>query len=100
MRERTLGNSTRKLYNQICEQHSEACLHRMLQFLNAREPFHVQAAKGLFTLDKPQPMPPVPKSNWFLAVYLRDVIARIDQTKAKITSTFGSILKNDSTKKV
>ena len=42
----------------------------------------------------------VPKGPWFLAVYVRDVLSRLDEVKAKITSTFGSVLKMESTKKV
>ena len=104
LRERTLGNSTTKLQKQVSEQHSEVYLHRVLQFLQAREPFHVQATRGLLSLGPPQkqipPMTPVPRAPWFLAVFLRDVMSRLGEIKAKITSTFGSILKMDSTKKV
>lgn len=75
-----------------------------MQFLQAREPFYIQAERGLLTVTAPKkeipPMQPIPKAPWFLAVYVRDVMSRVDETKAKITSTFGTILKLDSTKKV
>jgi len=104
LRERTLGNSSTKLHNQLQEQHSEVHLQRTLQFLQAREPFHRQAKKGLFQLPTEakeiSPMPPVPKAPWLLAVYVRDVMSRLDESKAKLTSVFGAILKMDSTKKV
>ena len=78
-------------------------MNRALQFLQAWEPFEIQSSKGLFKLPGTTPtIPPlaaIPKPDWFLAVYLRDVISRIEETKAKITSTFGEILKMDSTKK-
>ena len=90
--------------NQVGEQHSELYMKRLLTFLQAREPFHVKAAGGLFTIAAPNkelpPMRPVPKGPWFLAVYVRDVLSRLDEVKAKITSTFGSVIKMDSTKKV
>ncbi|CAH3183649.1 unnamed protein product, partial [Porites evermanni] len=35
-----------------------------------------------------------------LTVYCRDVLSRLEEVKAYITSTFGSVLKIDSTKKV
>lgn len=79
-------------------------MNRALQFMQAREPFEVQALRGLFKLSGPAkdipPMPPVSKAPWFLAVYSRDVVGRIQETKAKIKSTFGTVLKMDSTKKV
>ncbi|XP_070402869.1 uncharacterized protein [Nothobranchius furzeri] len=48
----------------------------------------------------PPQMPPVPSPVWLLTVYGYDVLMRLDEFKARITSTFGSILKMDSTKKV
>ena len=104
LRQRTLGNSSTKVRNQINEQHSELYMKRVLRFLQAREPFHVQAQSGLLTITSPDEkipsMLPVPQVPWFLAVYVRDVMSRLDEVKANITSTFGSILKMDSTKKV
>ena len=104
LRERTLGNTPTKLQKQVSEQHSEVYLQRVLQFLQAREPFHIQANRGMLSLGPPEkPLPkmmPVPNVPWFQAVFLRDVMSRLDEMKAKITSTFGSILKMDSTKKV
>ena len=79
-------------------------MKRLLRFLKTRESFHVKAASGLSTIAAPNkelpPITPVPKGPWFLAVYVRDVLSRLDEVKAKITSTFGSVLKMDSTKKV
>lgn len=45
-------------------------------------------------------MPPLPSPIWLLTVYGYDVLTRLDEYKARITSTFGSILKMDSTRKV
>ncbi|XP_051778746.1 uncharacterized protein LOC127526673 [Erpetoichthys calabaricus] len=45
-------------------------------------------------------MTPVPGTKWLLSIYARVVASRLDETKARITSIFGSILKMDSTKKV
>jgi hypothetical protein len=104
MRERTLGNSSTKLQKQVAEQHTEHHMNRALKFLQAREPFEIQSSKGLFKIPSAAqtipPIPAIPKPDWFLAVYLRDVVSRIEETRAKITSTFGEILKIDSTKKV
>ena len=43
---------------------------------------------------------PVPKYKWFLTVYVQDIMSRVDHIKASITSTFGRIIKMDSTKKI
>ncbi|XP_066553542.1 uncharacterized protein LOC136722123 [Amia ocellicauda] len=45
-------------------------------------------------------MPPVPGPKWLLAVYDLDVLERLAEVKALVTSVFGSILKLDSTKKL
>ncbi|KAI4827569.1 hypothetical protein KUCAC02_030957 [Chaenocephalus aceratus] len=45
-------------------------------------------------------MPPVPKHRWLMQVYAQDVLQRLDEIKATITSQYGRILKMDSTKKV
>ena len=41
-----------------------------------------------------------PGAAWFLSMYVRDVWSRLPLLKATITSTYGVILKMDSTKKV
>ena len=38
--------------------------------------------------------------SWFLTAYVRDVWSRLPALQASVTSTFGAILKIDSTKKV
>lgn len=42
----------------------------------------------------------MPSPVWLLTVYSHDVLSRLDEVKARVTSVFGSILKMDSTKKV
>ncbi|KAL2087162.1 hypothetical protein ACEWY4_018221 [Coilia grayii] len=99
MRERTMGNSVAQLYKKLQEQHSEAWMQRVLQYLTACEPFaRICVVRPVFA--EPPPMPALPKPKWLLAVYARDVLGRLDEVKAKITSTFGSVLKMDSTKKI
>ncbi|XP_078795050.1 uncharacterized protein LOC144988490 [Oryzias latipes] len=99
MRERTLGNSVTQLYKKLLEQHSEAWTQRVLQYLTACEPF-TRASLQRPVFAEPPPMPALPKPKWLLAVYARDVLGRINEVKAKITSVFGCVLKMDSTKKV
>ncbi|XP_041951282.1 uncharacterized protein LOC121711602 [Alosa sapidissima] len=100
MRERTMGNSVTQLYKKLLEQHSEAWMQRVLQYLTACEPFTRLSAVRPPAFAEPPPLPALPKPKWLLAVYARDVLGRLHDVKAKITSIFGSVLKMDSTKKV
>nr|XP_054591764.1 uncharacterized protein LOC129156180 [Nothobranchius furzeri] len=99
LRSRTLGNSATQLCNTLREQHSDAWMRRAIQYLGVCEQFlALGTARG--QIAPPPQMPPVPSPVWLLTVYGYDVLTRLDEYKARITSTFGSILKMDSTKKV
>ncbi|XP_048106082.1 uncharacterized protein LOC125299049 [Alosa alosa] len=100
MRERTMGNSVTQLYKKLLEQHSEAWMQRVLQYLTACEPFTRLSAVHPPAFAEPPLLPDLPKPKWLLAVYARDVLGRLHEVKAKITSIFGSVLKMDYTKKV
>lgn len=52
------------------------------------------------TVEEPPKQLAVPTYQWFIVVYCQEVTGHIDELKAAITSTFGKILKMDSTKKV
>ncbi len=100
MRERTLGNSVTQLYKKLMEQHSEAFTRRVLQYLTACEPFTRSSLVQRPVFAEPPLLPALPKPKWLLAVYARDVLGRLHEVKAKITSVLGCVLKMDSTKKV
>ncbi len=100
MRERTLGNSVTQLYKKLMEQHSEAWTRRVLQYLTACEPFTRSSLVWPPVFAGPPLLPALPKPKWLLAVYARDVLGRLHEVKAKITSVLGCVLKMDSTKKV
>nr|XP_021326371.1 uncharacterized protein LOC110438393 [Danio rerio] len=100
MRERTLGNSVTQLFKKLMEQHSEAWTQRVLQYLTACEPFTRSSLVQPPVFAEPPLLPAIPKPKWLLAVYARDVLGRLHEVKAKITSVFGCVLKMDSTKKV
>ena len=57
---------------------------------------------GLVPMTFPEPPEPavVPSCKWLLSVYSQDILTRLEEIKARITSTYGTILKMDSTKKV
>ena len=42
----------------------------------------------------------MPLAQWFETVHTNDVVSHLDELNGVITSTFGKILKLDSTKKV
>ncbi|XP_034749130.1 uncharacterized protein LOC117957472 [Etheostoma cragini] len=99
LRSRTLGNSASRLCNTLQETHSDAWMRRAIAYLGVCEQFlALCAVRGQFS--PPPEMPPLPSAFWLLTVYSHDIMARLEEYKARITSTFGSILKMDSTKKV
>ncbi|KAL0970156.1 hypothetical protein UPYG_G00238070 [Umbra pygmaea] len=42
----------------------------------------------------------VPSCTWLLTVYSQDILTRLDEIHARITSTYSSVLKMNSTKKI
>lgn len=57
---------------------------------------------GLLPTALPEPPEPavLPSCKWLLSVYSQDILTRLEDVKARITSTYGTILKMDLTKKV
>ena len=100
---RTLGNSPTALRNTVHELHSKEWLRSHLDYLGNCE----RHRNSLISLNvplpeykQPVPPPPFPKYKWFLSAYVRDVWSRMEELLAAATSTYGSILKIDSTKKI
>jgi hypothetical protein len=100
LRSRTLGNSPTTLRNTLQELHSEEWLHRQMDYLRCCQKNKTGVMPQTSTYHKPSPFPPFPTARWFLAAYVRDVWSRMDALLAADTSTHGSILKIDSTKKI
>ncbi len=103
LRTRGAGNTSTQLFRKLEEQHEEAWLTRCAQYLSDWQSFTRAQSRGLITCGRPEDppaRPPVPKAKWLLTAYCLDVLSRIDEVKAQITSTFGRVLKIDSTKKV
>ena len=97
------GNSPTAVRSQVSEVHSEEWLRKMLLYLTDCE-LH---RKGLLGMGRPAPLyatpppfPHFPTPRWFLSVYVRDVWGRLPELRAEATSTFGRVLKVDSTKKI
>ncbi|XP_014667376.1 PREDICTED: uncharacterized protein LOC106808959 [Priapulus caudatus] len=104
MRQRTLGNSATALQQRLEEAHSDAWLRNACHYLADCKAFKDAQDRHLLcsmpAFQDPPTARPVPKAAWLLRVYCSDVMRRIDEVKASITSTYGRVLKMDSTKKV
>ena len=50
--------------------------------------------------DVPPKFVMIPTAQWLLTAYVQNIMPRLDEMKSSITSTFGSIIKMDSTKMV
>ncbi|KAL8622718.1 hypothetical protein ACOMHN_009352 [Nucella lapillus] len=104
LRQRGLGNGPMQIWKGLREQHSEAWLETSLMYLTDVEAFVKASARGLISPVQPEAPPnaveQLPSFSWLQTVYVKDVLQRLDDVKASITSTFGHMLKLDSTKKI
>lgn len=103
MRARTVGNSTTAICKRIKEKHGAEWMRRSTAYLtdckqhrDGRRNLGLSPVKYEPEIAYQSP----PTEQWFLAVYTRDVFARLPILKASLTSIFGQILKIDSTKQV
>lgn len=100
MRGRTLGNSATALYRHLCVRHKEHWLGQSAMYLSVLKPFVTQDTDPSRLVAPLPQMVPVPCPSWLLSVYAKDVLTRLPELKARVTSVYGSILKMDSTKKI
>ena len=103
LHERGLGNSASQLQKKLAEGHSERWLSRTIQYLTECKYFRTACRSGLVscpTFREPPEFYSLRTYKWFLTAYVLDILPHLDEIKASITSTFGVILKMDSTKKV
>lgn len=103
MRQRGLGNSSSQIQRKLQERHTEVWLQKTVQYLTDCKGIASAVTSSLIlpvTFESAPSMPSVPKHRWLMQVYAQDVLQRLDEIKATITSQYGRILKMDSTKKV
>ncbi|XP_063969339.1 uncharacterized protein LOC129281443 [Lytechinus pictus] len=103
LRDRTLGNGPFQMIRKLKEVHTDAWLAKTAFYCSAVEEFFNASERGLIdqpNCPPPPAMPSLPTYHWLLTVYCNDVLERIDEVKASITSVFGRILKVDSSKKI
>ena len=100
---RSQGNSPTAFQHNLQELHSNQWLQKSVRYRSdCQRHKRGQQALGLPcpVYDTPSPFPRFRHARWFLAVYVREVWSRLPSLKAAITSTYGTVLKMDSTKKV
>ncbi|KAG1973265.1 hypothetical protein F2P79_000769 [Pimephales promelas] len=103
MRQRGLGNSSSQIQRKLQERHTEVWLQKTVQYLTDCKGIASAVTSSLIlpvAFQSAPSMPSVPKHRWLMQVYTQDVLQRLDEIKATITSQYGRILKMDSTKKV
>lgn len=100
LRTRGLGNSPSLLQRKLEENHGQYWYMKTCHYLADCESIFKSGVISRSTVKDPPPQMPVPKYRWLQTVYACDVSRRIDEVKAAITNTFGTVLKIDSTKKV
>ncbi|XP_050958694.1 uncharacterized protein LOC127160061 [Labeo rohita] len=104
LRPRTSGNSSSYFQSAVEEVHSEEWARRTIQYLSdcehhLRKVALVQSA-ATPAFSAPAPFKPLPLAQWFETVHSNDILSHLDEMKGVITSTYGRILKMDSTKKI
>ncbi|XP_053406185.1 uncharacterized protein LOC123525390 [Mercenaria mercenaria] len=102
MKPRTLGNSSSYLKQAVEEIHSEDWGRRAIQYMSACE-LHQKGCRLTGNSISYQPPPsyrPLPLAQWFETVHANEVLLHASEMRGSITSTYGKILKLDSTKKV
>ncbi|XP_078657398.1 uncharacterized protein LOC144903286 isoform X1 [Branchiostoma floridae x Branchiostoma belcheri] len=104
MKPRTQGNSSSLTQQALEEVHSEEWGRRCLQYLSDCE-IHKKGARltGLpcdTVYQAPPAYRPLPLAQWFEAAHTNEIFGHEDEMRAIITSTYGRVLKLDSTKKV
>ncbi|KAF1376137.1 hypothetical protein PFLUV_G00227580 [Perca fluviatilis] len=101
MKERTLGNSASRLRASLVEQQTNGWMARSMLYLSVLRKLLAPGATLLPLAGVSLPlMHPVPTALWLINVYVREALSRLDETRARVTSIFGDLLKMDSTKKI
>ena len=104
LKRRSFGNTSTSLRETLSELHSEVWGKRVLEYLSActlhKKGRHLFPAATDAPYESPPPYRPLPLAQWFETVHNNEVQQHEHEMRACITSTFGKVLKIDSTKKV
>ncbi|CAB1440973.1 unnamed protein product, partial [Pleuronectes platessa] len=94
---RTLGNSASSLRAALQEQHTVDWLLRFLRYLSVLNQLQLPGVAPQQVMVPP--LRAVPNVPWLISVYAKEALGHLEETKARVMSVFGDILKMDSTKK-
>lgn len=92
MRQRGVGNSSSQIQRKLQERHAEVWLQKTVQYLTDCKGIASAVTSSLIlpvTFEPLPTMPSVPKHWWLMQVYAQDVLQRLDEIKAAITSQYG-----------
>ncbi|XP_069115959.1 uncharacterized protein [Argopecten irradians] len=102
MKPRTQGNSSSYIQQSVHELHSEEWGRCCLLYMADCE-LHKKGAMitgAATTYQQPPPFRPLPLAQWFQTAHSHEILDHVEEMKGVITSTYGRVLKLDSTKKV
>lgn len=103
LKPRTIGNSSSYVQQALEELHSEEWAKCSIEYLSDCE-LHkkksVLARSPEVVYQNPPQFCPLPLAQWFETVHANEILSHLSEMKGVITSTYGKILKLDSTKKV
>ena len=103
LKPRTVGNSSSYLQQALEEVHSEEWARRGVEYLSDCELHRRRSAitqHETAVYGQPPTYRSLPLAQWFERVHTNEILGHLDEMKGVITSTYGRILKLDSTKKV
>ncbi|KAJ4944759.1 hypothetical protein JOQ06_013299 [Pogonophryne albipinna] len=103
LKPRTVGNSSSYLQQALEEVHSEEWARHTIQYLADCE-LHKKRSTMTQSDGAVYMCPPrfslLPLAQWFETVHANEILGHLEEMKGIITSTYGRILKLDSTKKI
>ncbi|RXN26736.1 Carboxyl-terminal PDZ ligand of neuronal nitric oxide synthase [Labeo rohita] len=102
LKPRTAGNSSSYLQQALEEIHSEEWARWTVDYLTDCELHKKRRALTQLEVvyEQPPPFCTLPLAQWFETAHANEILSHLDELKGVITSTYGSILKLDSTKKI
>nr|XP_023675259.1 uncharacterized protein LOC111847890 [Paramormyrops kingsleyae] len=103
LKPRTAGNSSSYLQQALEEVHSEEWARHSIEYLSdcelhKRRSALTQCEAAVYY--PPPPFCPLPLAQWFETVHANEILCHLEEMKGVITTTYGRILKLDSTKKI
>ena len=103
LKPRTVGNSSSYLQQALEEVHSEEWARHTIEYLADCELHKKRSTitqSDVAVYMSPPRFSPLPLAQWFETVHANEILGHLEEMKGIITSTYGRILKLDSTKKV